>query len=90
MVRLSSWVLIRTGEGTGTTFLSHLSCVHLSVQDKPSVVSLTNLIVRDMANQDRGMYLISDSSPPEMYEVYASSKDDRKTWMSLIQKTAQR
>ncbi|KAM6910757.1 rho guanine nucleotide exchange factor 2-like [Xenentodon cancila] len=57
--------------------------------DKPPVVSLTNLIVRDMANQDRGMYLISDSSPPEMYEVYASSKDDRKTWMSLIQKTAQ-
>ncbi|XP_061573809.1 rho guanine nucleotide exchange factor 2 [Cololabis saira] len=61
----------------------------LASLDKPPVVSLTNLIVRDMANQDRGMYLISDSSPPEMYEVYASSKDDRKTWMSLIQKTAQ-
>ncbi|KAM4581585.1 rho guanine nucleotide exchange factor 2 [Odontesthes bonariensis] len=56
--------------------------------DKSPVVSLNNLIVRDIANQDRGMYLISDSAPPEMYELYASSKDDRKTWMSRIQQTA--
>ncbi|XP_072249547.1 rho guanine nucleotide exchange factor 2-like isoform X2 [Leuresthes tenuis] len=56
--------------------------------DKSPVVSLNNLIVRDIANQDRGMYLISDSTPPEMYELYASSKDDRKTWMSRIQQTA--
>uniref|UniRef100_A0A3Q4GWY7 Rho/rac guanine nucleotide exchange factor (GEF) 2b n=1 Tax=Neolamprologus brichardi TaxID=32507 RepID=A0A3Q4GWY7_NEOBR len=53
--------------------------------DKSPVVSLTNLIVRDIANQERGMYLISDSTPPEMYELHASSKEDRKTWMSRIQ-----
>uniref|UniRef100_A0A3B3CU62 PH domain-containing protein n=1 Tax=Oryzias melastigma TaxID=30732 RepID=A0A3B3CU62_ORYME len=53
--------------------------------DKSPVVSLNNLIVRDIANQERGMYLISASTPPEMYELYASSKDDRKTWMSRIQ-----
>ncbi|XP_041843655.1 rho guanine nucleotide exchange factor 2 isoform X2 [Melanotaenia boesemani] len=56
--------------------------------DKSPVVSLTNLIVRDIANQERGMYLISNSTPPEMYELYASSKDDRKNWMSRIQQTA--
>ncbi|XP_015246766.1 PREDICTED: rho guanine nucleotide exchange factor 2-like [Cyprinodon variegatus] len=57
--------------------------------EKSPVVSLTKLIVREVANQEKGMYLISDSTPPEMYEVYASSKDDRKTWMSCIQKAAQ-
>ncbi|XP_028280949.1 rho guanine nucleotide exchange factor 2 isoform X2 [Parambassis ranga] len=56
--------------------------------DKFPVVSLNNLIVRDIANQERGMYLISDSTPPEMYELYGSSKDDRKTWMSRIQQAA--
>ncbi|KAM6967557.1 rho guanine nucleotide exchange factor 2-like [Aplochiton taeniatus] len=55
--------------------------------DKPAVVSLNNLIVRDIANQERGMFLISDSTPPEMYELHAASKDDRKNWMKLIQQT---
>ncbi|KAG9345360.1 hypothetical protein JZ751_009907 [Albula glossodonta] len=55
--------------------------------DKPAVLSLKNLIVRDIANQERGMFLISDSSPPEMYEIHAASKDDRNTWMRLIQQT---
>lgn len=54
------------------------------------MVSLTNLIVRDIANQERGMYLISDSTPPEMYELHVSSKEDRKTWMSRIQQAATR
>uniref|UniRef100_A0A8C6PE42 Rho/Rac guanine nucleotide exchange factor 2 n=1 Tax=Nothobranchius furzeri TaxID=105023 RepID=A0A8C6PE42_NOTFU len=59
--------------------------------DKSPIVPLNNLIVREVANQERGMYLISsDSSPPEMYELYASSKDDRKTWMSRIQQAALR
>uniref|UniRef100_A0A8C3G8R0 Rho/Rac guanine nucleotide exchange factor 2 n=1 Tax=Cyclopterus lumpus TaxID=8103 RepID=A0A8C3G8R0_CYCLU len=56
--------------------------------DKSPVVSLNNLIVRDIANQERGMYLISASTPPEMYELHASSKDGRRTWMSRIQQTA--
>lgn len=54
------------------------------------MVSLNNLIVRDIANQERGMYLISASTPPEMYELYAPSKDERRTWMNLIQQTAVR
>uniref|UniRef100_A0A673CK30 Rho guanine nucleotide exchange factor 2-like n=1 Tax=Sphaeramia orbicularis TaxID=375764 RepID=A0A673CK30_9TELE len=56
--------------------------------DKSPVVSLTKLIVRDIANQERGMYLICDSTPPEMYELHFSSKDDRRTWMNRIQQTA--
>lgn len=36
------------------------------------------------------MYLISASTPPEMYELYASSKDGRRTWMSRIQQAALR
>ncbi|KAI3360704.1 hypothetical protein L3Q82_012839 [Scortum barcoo] len=57
--------------------------------DKSPVVSLNNLIVRDIANQERGMYLISASTPPEMYELHTSSKDDRRTWMNRIQQAAQ-
>ncbi|XP_056330617.1 rho guanine nucleotide exchange factor 2 isoform X1 [Danio aesculapii] len=55
--------------------------------DKPSVLCLQNLIVRDIANQQRGMFLISHSTPPEMYELHAASKDDRNTWMKIIQQT---
>uniref|UniRef100_A0A8D3D2M0 Rho guanine nucleotide exchange factor 2-like n=1 Tax=Scophthalmus maximus TaxID=52904 RepID=A0A8D3D2M0_SCOMX len=58
--------------------------------EKSPVVSLTKLIVRDIANQERGMYLISDSTPPEMYELHAPSKDDRRTWMMRIQQAALR
>uniref|UniRef100_UPI0037E8C47C rho guanine nucleotide exchange factor 2-like isoform X2 n=1 Tax=Semicossyphus pulcher TaxID=241346 RepID=UPI0037E8C47C len=57
--------------------------------DKSPVVSLNNLIVRDIANQERGIYLLSDSAPPEMYELYAASRDDRKTWMIRIHQAAQ-
>lgn len=55
--------------------------------DKPAVLCLQNLIVRDIANQQRGMFLISHSTPPEMYELHAASKEDRNTWMKIIQRT---
>ncbi|XP_021104943.1 rho guanine nucleotide exchange factor 2 isoform X1 [Heterocephalus glaber] len=54
--------------------------------DKPSVVSLQNLIVRDIANQEKGMFLIS-AAPPEMYEVHTASRDDRSTWIRAIQQS---
>ncbi|XP_013852417.1 rho guanine nucleotide exchange factor 2 isoform X2 [Sus scrofa] len=54
--------------------------------DKPSVVSLQNLIVRDIANQEKGMFLIS-AAPPEMYEVHTASRDDRSTWIRVIQQS---
>ncbi|KAG7225333.1 hypothetical protein INR49_027313 [Caranx melampygus] len=55
--------------------------------DKSPVLSLQNLIVRDIANQERGMFLISDSSPPEMYEFHAASKEDKNIWIRHIQRT---
>lgn len=50
------------------------------------MISLQNLLVRDIANQEKGMFLLS-AAPPEMYEVHAASRDDRNTWMRLIQQT---
>ncbi|XP_068189290.1 rho guanine nucleotide exchange factor 2 isoform X2 [Antennarius striatus] len=58
--------------------------------DKTPVLSLQNLIVRDIANQERGMFLISDSSPPEMYEFHAASKEEKNIWMRHIQYTVSR
>ncbi|ETE65572.1 Rho guanine nucleotide exchange factor 2, partial [Ophiophagus hannah] len=58
----------------------------LSFQDKPAVISIQDLIVRDIANQEKGMFLISNA-PPEMYEVHAASRDDRNTWMKVIQQS---
>ncbi|XP_060949060.1 rho guanine nucleotide exchange factor 1a [Limanda limanda] len=55
--------------------------------DKSPVLSLQNLIVRDIANQERGMFLISDSSPPEMYEIHAASKENRNVWIRHIEHT---
>ncbi|XP_047015116.1 rho guanine nucleotide exchange factor 1a isoform X3 [Ictalurus punctatus] len=59
--------------------------------DKSAVVSLQNLLVRDIANQERGLFLISSEfSPPEMYELHAASKDDRNTWIRHIQQAVSR
>lgn len=55
--------------------------------DKPPVFSLQNLIVRDIANHERGMFLITDTCPPEMYEFHAASKEDKNIWMRHIQHT---
>uniref|UniRef100_A0A8C9IZN9 DH domain-containing protein n=1 Tax=Panthera tigris altaica TaxID=74533 RepID=A0A8C9IZN9_PANTA len=59
---------------------------YIEREDKPSVVSLQNLIVRDIANQEKGMFLIS-AAPPEMYEVHTASRDDRSTWIRVIQQS---
>eukprot|EP00062_Callorhinchus_milii_P019520 gi/632974167/ref/XP_007903523.1/ PREDICTED: rho guanine nucleotide exchange factor 28 [Callorhinchus milii] len=56
-----------------------------AVDQKPAVISLQKLIVREVANEERGMFLISASSAgPEMYEIHTNSKEDRNTWMRLI------
>lgn len=65
---------------------SQAESFHSDLQDKPSVVSLQNLIVRDIANQEKGMFLIS-AAPPEMYEVHTASRDDRSTWIRVIQQS---
>ncbi|KAK7898141.1 hypothetical protein WMY93_018994, partial [Mugilogobius chulae] len=58
--------------------------------DKPPVLSLQNLMVRPIANQERGMFCISDASPPEMYELHAASKDERSVWTQHIQQAVRK
>lgn len=68
-----------------------LVVVLLSQDQKPPVISLQKLIVREVANEERGMFLISASSAgPEMYEVHAASKDERNAWMRLIREAVER
>ncbi|EPY72833.1 rho-guanine nucleotide exchange factor-like isoform 1 [Camelus ferus] len=57
---------------------------------KPSVISLQKLIAREVANEERGMFLISASSAgPEMYEIHTNSKEERNTWMRRIQQAVE-
>ncbi|XP_072372194.1 rho guanine nucleotide exchange factor 28 isoform X4 [Scyliorhinus torazame] len=57
----------------------------VTVDQKPAVILLQKLIVREVANEERGMFLISASSAgPEMYEMHTNSKEDRNNWMRLI------
>ncbi|CAL8277373.1 unnamed protein product [Merluccius merluccius] len=61
-----------------------------AVDQKPPVISLQKLIVREVANEERGMFLISASAAgPEMYEVHTSSKEERNTWMRLIREAVE-
>lgn len=64
--------------------------VFASVDSKPPVISLQKLIVREVANEEKAMFLISASKPgPEMYEIYTSSKEDRNTWMAHIRRAVE-
>ncbi|XP_051018896.1 rho guanine nucleotide exchange factor 18 isoform X1 [Acomys russatus] len=61
--------------------------VFASVDSKPPVISLQKLIVREVANEEKAMFLISASMQgPEMYEIHTSSKEDRNTWMAHIRR----
>ncbi|XP_030049144.1 LOW QUALITY PROTEIN: rho guanine nucleotide exchange factor 28 [Microcaecilia unicolor] len=61
-----------------------------AVDQKPPVISLQKLIVREVANDERGMFLISASSAgPEMYEIHTTSKEERNNWMRQIQEAVQ-
>uniref|UniRef100_A0A8C5UYV6 Rho guanine nucleotide exchange factor 28 n=1 Tax=Microcebus murinus TaxID=30608 RepID=A0A8C5UYV6_MICMU len=56
----------------------------------PSVISLQKLIAREVANEERGMFLISASSAgPEMYEIHTNSKEERNNWMRRIQQAVE-
>ncbi|XP_036612093.1 rho guanine nucleotide exchange factor 18 isoform X1 [Trichosurus vulpecula] len=59
--------------------------VFASVDSKPPVISLQKLIVREVANEEKAMFLISASlKGPEMYEIYTCSKEERNSWMTQI------
>uniref|UniRef100_A0A8C9A9A8 Rho guanine nucleotide exchange factor 28 n=1 Tax=Prolemur simus TaxID=1328070 RepID=A0A8C9A9A8_PROSS len=44
----------------------------------------------EVANEERGMFLISASSAgPEMYEIHTNSKEERNNWMRRIQQAVE-
>ncbi|MCJ8734530.1 hypothetical protein PDJAM_G00236190 [Pangasius djambal] len=60
--------------------------IFASLDQRSTVISLQKLIVREVANEERGLFFITAGiEKPEMVEVHASSKDERNTWMQLIQ-----
>ncbi|XP_006899095.1 PREDICTED: rho guanine nucleotide exchange factor 28-like [Elephantulus edwardii] len=64
--------------------------IFAAVDQKPSVISLQKLIAREVANEERGMFLISAStSGPEMYEIHTNSKEERNNWMRRIQQAVE-
>ncbi|XP_060617656.2 rho guanine nucleotide exchange factor 28 isoform X1 [Anolis sagrei] len=64
--------------------------IFAAVDQKPAVIALQKLIVREVANEERGMFLISASSTgPEMYEIHTNSKEDRSHWMREIQEAVE-
>ncbi|XP_035268649.1 rho guanine nucleotide exchange factor 18 isoform X3 [Anguilla anguilla] len=61
-----------------------------TVDNKPSVISLQKLIVREVAHEEKAMFLICASSKePEMYEIHTSSKEERNIWMPLIRQAVE-
>ncbi|KAL1261027.1 hypothetical protein QQF64_008854 [Cirrhinus molitorella] len=64
--------------------------VFAALEQKPSVMPLRRLIVREIANQDRGLFLISGdcSGGPEMYEIHTQTREERNTWMTLLRQAA--
>lgn len=65
------------------------SCV--SQDNKPSVISLQKLIVREVAHEEKAMFLIcASSNEPEMYKIHTTSKEERNGWMAHIRQAAER
>ncbi|XP_036939232.1 rho guanine nucleotide exchange factor 18a [Acanthopagrus latus] len=60
--------------------------VFASLDNKPPVISLQRLIVREVAHEDKAMYLICacTTSMPEMYEIHTGSREECVTWTALI------
>ncbi|XP_029998419.1 rho guanine nucleotide exchange factor 28-like isoform X2 [Sphaeramia orbicularis] len=64
--------------------------IFAAVDQKPPVIPLQKLIVREVANEERGMFLISASSVgPEMYEVHTTSREERNAWMRHIRQAVE-
>ncbi|XP_072803927.1 rho guanine nucleotide exchange factor 18 isoform X2 [Vicugna pacos] len=64
--------------------------VFASVDSKRPVISLQKLIVREVANEEKAMFLISVSQQgPEMYEIHTGSKEERNTWMGYIRRAVE-
>ncbi|XP_071347867.1 rho guanine nucleotide exchange factor 18a [Trachinotus anak] len=65
--------------------------VFAAVDNKPPVISLQRLIVREVAHEDKAMFLICacTTSLPEMYEIHTGSSEERITWTHLIREAVE-
>ncbi|KAG9489121.1 A-kinase anchor protein 13 isoform X2 [Eleutherodactylus coqui] len=62
--------------------------VFASLEQKSTVISLKNLIVREVAHDEKGLFLISMvGKDPELVEVLASTKEERNSWIETIKET---
>uniref|UniRef100_A0A8D0H7W3 A-kinase anchor protein 13 n=1 Tax=Sphenodon punctatus TaxID=8508 RepID=A0A8D0H7W3_SPHPU len=62
--------------------------IFASLDQKSTVISLKKLIVREVAHEEKGLFLITTGvKDPEMVEVHASSKEERNSWIQTIQDT---
>lgn len=57
--------------------------VFAAMDKAPPVISLRGLIVREVALEDRAMYLIC-ACTSNMYEIHTTSQAERNTWITLI------
>ncbi|XP_072219371.1 rho guanine nucleotide exchange factor 18a isoform X2 [Leuresthes tenuis] len=66
--------------------------VFAAMDNKPPVISLQRLIVREVAHEGKALYLICacTTSSPEMYEIHTGSKEECLTWMTVIRKAVER
>ncbi|KAG8126769.1 hypothetical protein E2320_021814 [Naja naja] len=61
------------------------------LDSKPPVISLQKLIVREVANEERAMFLIIASKKgPEMYEIHTNSKEERNIWITQIRRAVEK
>ncbi|XP_054903492.1 rho guanine nucleotide exchange factor 18 isoform X1 [Poeciliopsis prolifica] len=64
--------------------------IFATVDNKPSVISLQKLIVREVAHEEKAMFLIcASSNEPEMYEIHTASKEERNSWMTYIRQAVE-
>ncbi|XP_067306886.1 rho guanine nucleotide exchange factor 28 [Pseudorasbora parva] len=65
--------------------------VFAGLEQKPSVMPLRRLIVREIANQEKGLFLISGdcSVGPEMYEIHTQTREERNMWMTLLRQATE-
>uniref|UniRef100_A0A8C7N0G3 PH domain-containing protein n=1 Tax=Oncorhynchus kisutch TaxID=8019 RepID=A0A8C7N0G3_ONCKI len=65
--------------------------VFASLDQRSTVLSLQKLIVREVANEEKGLFLITAGmEKPEMVEVHTATKEERNTWMQIIQEAIEK
>ena len=80
-----------TSRPSTSPHLLFMSFYQLLQDQKPPVIPLQKLIVREVANEERGMFLISASAVgPEMYEVHTNTREERNAWMRHIRQAVER